>query len=52
MNTVREYFRLYETNRDFKEYVDKYCSNAMKSVEEVLQYQVVREYAEYLLKSN
>ena len=52
MNTVIDYFRLYETNTEFKEYVDAFCRTHMKSIEEVLQYQVIKEFANYLLQKD
>lgn len=43
--------QLYETNRDFKEYVDRYCKSKRhnKSVDDALKDLVVKQYADYLL---
>lgn len=42
----------YKNNEEFKEYVDRYCQKKDKELSEVLQYQIVRDYLEYLLQKN
>lgn len=37
----------YNQNKDFKEYVDRYCRNKDVSVEEVLSYKQTQLVAEY-----
>lgn len=39
---------LYRTNKDFKEYVDRYCRDYGLCVAEALKHRLVIEYAEYL----
>lgn len=39
---------LYESNTDFKRYVDRHCQQYKVPVEVALEHAVVREYAEYL----
>ena len=39
---------LYETNVDFKAYVDKYMKKERKDLETVLSHHTVKDYAEYL----
>lgn len=43
---------LYNTNADFREYVDRYCKNYNEgrsiSTEEALTHEIVKRYAEYL----
>lgn len=45
---------LYESNKDFKEYVDKYCENHCEGesipVEEALKHRIVMNYALIVLK--
>ena len=43
---------LYETNEDFRGYVDRYAAHNGISVSEALSQSIVWEYAEYLKKSN
>lgn len=38
---------LYETNGDFREYVDRYCRCYRISVEEALNHKLVEEYARH-----
>lgn len=40
---------LYRTNKDFKEYVDKYMTKHNKSLSEALSDAMVKDYAAYLL---
>lgn len=40
---------LYRTNKDFKEYVDKYMTKHNKSLSEALSDALVKDYAAYLL---
>ena len=39
---------LYETNSDFKEYVDRYSKCRRISVEEALEHELVKEYGRYI----
>lgn len=39
---------LYETNADFKRYVDAYMKKERKDLETVLSHHTVKDYAEYL----
>lgn len=41
---------LYETNIDFKTYVDKFSRDNNVTVEKALEYAVVKSYAEHLIK--
>ena len=36
--------RLYKQNKDFRDYVDKYCRKHDKTVDEVIKHELVREY--------
>ena len=40
---------LYRTNKDFKEYVDKYMTKHNKTLADALTDIIVREYAEWML---
>ena len=42
---------LYESNPDFRRYVDRYCRCYRLSVEEALKHELVRLYYEELLKT-
>lgn len=37
--------KLYETNKDFREYVDKYCAKHKVTVEEALTHDIVKAVA-------
>lgn len=37
----------YNTNPDFKDYVDKYCTKHQIGVEEALEHKLVKEVSEY-----
>ena len=39
---------LYETNQDFKEYVDRYTQSKKITKEEALTHALIREYAKYI----
>lgn len=43
---------MYETNADFRGYVDRYCQNYVEgrkiTVEEALKHQLIKNYAAYL----
>lgn len=41
---------LYETNADFKEYIDKMCDKHHLTVEQALSTKMAANYAEYLLE--
>ena len=43
-----DYKELYETNEDFRRYVDRHCRCYGLTVDESLQHVVVHQYAEYL----
>lgn len=43
---------LYKSDDDFKGYVDKYCKQNGKTIEEALQNAIVKEYALYLADMN
>ena len=49
-----DYKKLYETNADFKNYVDKYCEKHKERkcspVEVILEHKIVREYAEMIVE--
>ena len=38
--------QFYETNKDFKAYVDKYCTKHHLTVDEALEHKMVQSYAE------
>lgn len=42
---------LYETNADFRGYVDRYAEHNGISTEEALEHAMVRNYAEYLAEN-
>ena len=42
--------KLYEKNADFQRYVDRYRKKDGISVEEALQHQLIKNYAEYMLE--
>ena len=44
--------KLYDTNSDFKTYVDKYCLMHSISIEIALTHKLVKEYAEYITSQN
>ena len=35
--------RFYETNQDFREYVDRYCAKHKITAEEAIEHQIVKE---------
>ena len=45
---------LYESNADFRRYVDHYCQNYVEgkkiTVEEALEHKMIRQYAEWLVE--
>lgn len=43
---------LYDTNNDFKNYVEKYIFKHHVTLEEALKHVMVREYAKYLMEGN
>ena len=50
---MEKYKNMYLNNKDFKDYVDKYC-NCLRhkgiTVEQALQNVIVQNYADYLIK--
>lgn len=36
--------QLYKQNKDFRDYVDKYCRKHDKTVDEAIKHELVREY--------
>ena len=44
-----DYIELYNTNEDFKKYVDKYKRDRKLSLEEALEHKMVKQYADYLV---
>lgn len=48
--------QLYQTNKDFKDYVDRYCKNHNEgrsiTLEEALTHKVVQDYAEWLQRKS
>ena len=43
-----DYIELYNTNEDFREYVDKYKRDRKLSLEEALKHEMVKQYANYV----
>lgn len=43
---------LYKSDDNFKGYVDRYCKQSGKTIEEALQNAIVKEYASYLTDMN
>ena len=43
-----ELYELYKTDKDFKEYVDKWAKNHNLSVFEVFRFDILKEYAKWL----
>jgi hypothetical protein len=43
---------LYDTNENFKRYVDRYRVSKKKTTEDALKDAIVHYYAEYVLKTN
>lgn len=43
---------LYETNKEFKEYVDKYAESRGIQVSEAFEHQAIKSYADYLLNKD
>lgn len=43
---------IYETNKDFKDYVDNYMKNKSVTLEEVLGYKITQIVAEMYVKEN
>lgn len=44
--------KFYEVNDDFKGYVDRYCKQSGKTIEQALEIAIVKEYALYLIDMN
>lgn len=44
----KELKELYETDADFKEYVDRFCAIHNLTVEEAFDFNLLREYARYI----
>lgn len=47
-----DYKEFYETNQDFRGYVDRYARHNGKTVEEALEHDLVKQYADYVLHKN
>lgn len=47
-----DYMKLYEENKTFRGYVDRYCKKHNKDVKEVILDVIVQAYANQLLKGN
>ena len=47
-----DYMELYNTNEDFREYVDKYKRSRKLSLEEALEHELVKQYAKYVAEKN
>mgnify|MGYP003312807875 CR=1 FL=1 len=45
------YEELYETNADFRMYVDKSCRNRNCTVKEMLELAITKEYAKYVVQN-
>lgn len=45
---MKEYEQMYEKDRYFRNYVDKYCTCHDVDIEEALQHKVVQEYAAFI----
>ena len=45
------YKTLYENNKDFREYVDRFAKAKKKPVEEVLSWAIIYEVADYYIKN-
>lgn len=43
-----ELYDLYQTNEDFKHYVDAWCRNHSMSPSEVFEFNILKEYARYI----
>lgn len=44
--------KLFNTNDDFKGYVERYCKQTGKTIEQALEIAIVKEYALYLIELN
>lgn len=44
-----DYIELYNTNEDFRNYVDKYKRDRKLSLEEALEHELVKQYADYVV---
>lgn len=44
-----DFMKFYKTNDDFRTYVEKYRRDKCISVEEALEHDMVKQYAEYVL---
>ena len=44
--------QLYDTNKDFKTYVDKYCLMHSLDIEIAFTHMLVKDYAEYVTSQN
>ena len=49
--TQEDYRNYYDTNSDFKRYVDRHCNEFNLTVEEALQHALVKETAKYYLEA-
>lgn len=47
-----ELYELYQKDKDFKEYVDKWCHNHDLSIFEAFNFNILREYAKYVKEKN
>ena len=45
-----KYKTLYETNKDFKEYVDRFAKSKKKSVDIVLEWLITHEVGDFYIK--
>ena len=45
---TNELQELYETDKDFKRYVDERCRNHSMSPAEVFEFNILKEYAKYI----
>lgn len=43
---------MYETDKDVKEYIDKYCYKHSLTVEEAIAHKLIKEYADYSKEYN
>lgn len=47
-----ELYELYQKDKDFKEYVDKWCKSHGLEVEQAFNFDILREYARYVKERN
>lgn len=46
----RDYREMYEKNKDFREYVDRFCLNKPFMPEDALEMRHIKDYADWLIE--